>query len=87
MTDDIRNCRRCQRPVVVHSEDYSLFESMHWLCFHLEFEHDDFDPDEACTDPSCPWWIIEVYKRAIVDFGGDPTHVISDAISKRCQDH
>lgn len=28
---------------------------MHWTCFHFEFEHGDYDPDEACDDPSCPW--------------------------------
>jgi hypothetical protein len=33
--------------------NYETFEKMHWLCFHLEFEHDG-DPDIACADPSCP---------------------------------
>jgi hypothetical protein len=28
------------------------FEWTHWLCFYLEFEHGDHDPDEACGDPS-----------------------------------
>jgi len=26
---------------------------MHWVCFHYEFEHGDYDPDRACKDPSC----------------------------------
>lgn len=48
-------CIRCNEPVVVNKESYELFEEMHWLCFHLEFEHIGFDPDEPCEDPSCPW--------------------------------
>ncbi|MEH7108215.1 hypothetical protein [Bacillus sp. JJ1764] len=48
-------CVRCNEPVVVNKENYELFEKMHWLCFHLEFEHTGFDPDEPCEDPSCPW--------------------------------
>lgn len=47
------NCVRCHRPVK-NERDYELFEKMHWVCFHLEFEHDT-DPDEPCGDPSCFW--------------------------------
>ncbi len=39
-------CKRCGKPVEVFAADYDLFEQMHWLCFHLEFEHEG-DPDEA----------------------------------------
>ena len=28
---------------------YDVFEQMHYVCFHYEFEHDPFDPDEECT--------------------------------------
>jgi len=31
-----------------------VFERMHWVCFHYEFEHGDFDVDAACRDSSCP---------------------------------
>lgn len=48
-------CVRCNRPVCVYEKDYLLFEKMHWICFHFEFEHGDYDPDEPCQDPSCPW--------------------------------
>ena len=27
---------------------------MHYVCFHYEFEHDPFDPDEECTAGGCP---------------------------------
>jgi len=40
--------------VVKQAEHYNTFERMHWVCFHLEFEH-QADPDEVCSDPSCFW--------------------------------
>ncbi len=43
-------CVRCQKPVIKYKNNYEIFEKMHWLCFHLEFEH-DCEPDEACKDP------------------------------------
>ena len=49
------SCVRCGGPVVVSRADDERFERRHWLCFHLEFEHEDDDPDEPCSDPSCPW--------------------------------
>jgi hypothetical protein len=48
-------CRFCGQPVKVNEEYYDVFEGMHWLCFHLQFEHGTYDPDEPCDDPSCPW--------------------------------
>lgn len=45
---------RCQQPVVKNAEHYEAFERMHWVCFHLEYEHQG-DPDEPCPDPSCFW--------------------------------
>ncbi|WP_051571559.1 hypothetical protein [Ruminiclostridium cellobioparum] len=42
-------------PVKKFFDEYEVFEQMHWLCFHLEFEHSNYDPDEPCDDPSCPW--------------------------------
>src|SRR4051794_1548869 len=47
-------CVRCQRPVVESAEHYQVFERMHWVCFHLEYEH-SADPDVPCSDPSCFW--------------------------------
>jgi hypothetical protein len=47
-------CQRCGRSVVVEAESYAVFENMHWVCFHYEFEHDPFDPDEECTAGGCP---------------------------------
>lgn len=46
-------CRRCGRAVVASKALYhDVFERMHALCFHLEFEHDG-DPDMPCLDPAC----------------------------------
>jgi hypothetical protein len=47
-------CRRCNRPVEVSKEQYSVFAGMHYVCFHYEFEHDPIDPDEECAAGGCP---------------------------------
>jgi hypothetical protein len=46
-------CRRCGKQVVVNAGHIKVLEGMHWICFHLEYEHGDRDPDEPCDDPSC----------------------------------
>jgi hypothetical protein len=33
---------------------YDVFEGMHYVCFHYEFEHDPADPDDDCGVPGCP---------------------------------
>jgi hypothetical protein len=48
-------CRRCGRPVVVNAANYNVLEGMHRVCFHLEYEHGNNDPDEPCDDPGCFW--------------------------------
>lgn len=48
-------CVRCKEPVRVNKDLYEVFERMHYLCFHLEFEHGNYDPDEFCHVPGCPW--------------------------------
>jgi len=53
MTDSLV-CRRCGRPVVLEADRYEVFEQMHYVCFHYEFEHDPADPDEACGAGGCP---------------------------------
>lgn len=75
-------CRRCNQPVVENADRYDVFEQMHWLCFHLEFEH-QADPDVACGDPSCPWWHIDVLKAKLTEVGIDPQNVLEDAIKRR----
>jgi hypothetical protein len=48
------SCARCGREVRVSREQYETFERMHYVCFHYEFEHDPFDPDEECAAGGCP---------------------------------
>jgi hypothetical protein len=48
-------CKRCGQPIKINKDSSDVFEDMHWLCFHMEFEHGEYDTDEACDDPSCPW--------------------------------
>jgi hypothetical protein len=40
--------------VRVNRESYEILERMHYVCFHFEFEHMGFDPDEECDAPECP---------------------------------
>ena len=55
MTDELQ-CPRCGRPVVRNQDSYVPLERMHWVCFRYEYEHFGAtgDPDQACSDPSCP---------------------------------
>jgi hypothetical protein len=50
-----KKCRRCGKGIVVNASNVDVLEGMHWVCFHLEFEHGDSDPDEPCDDPGCFW--------------------------------
>ena len=47
-------CVRCGQEVRVNRDSYEIFERMHYLCFHYEFEHAGFDPDEECDAGGCP---------------------------------
>ncbi|TDD58514.1 hypothetical protein E1263_19075 [Kribbella antibiotica] len=47
-------CVRYQRSVRVGSKHYEVFERMHYVCFHYEFEHGDADVDEECGAGGCP---------------------------------
>jgi len=74
-------CRRCRRPISSDPEiALDIFEGMHWLCFHLEFEHGD-DPDRACSDATCPWRRIEFLENALRGLGKDPKTVMEQAVA------
>lgn len=49
---EIQRCRRCGR--AVPGADFEIFERMHYLCFHYEFEHGDIDVDMECSAGGCP---------------------------------
>ena len=52
--EDAVLCRRCNRPVIASREHYEVFEQMHYVCFHYEFEHDPADVDNECSAGGCP---------------------------------
>ena len=56
-------CIRCGQSVKKFKDEYEVFENMHWICFHFEFEHGEYDLDEPCEDPSCPWNVRENYRK------------------------
>ena len=74
-------CQRCGKPVIVNAGKYSLFEGMHWICFHFEFEHDG-DPDRPCSCPDCPIGQLEVFRHALIEAGHDPERIISERRGK-----
>jgi hypothetical protein len=47
-------CLRYGRPVHVSKDQYEVFERMHYVCFHYEFEHDPVDVDAQCSAGGCP---------------------------------
>ena len=65
---------------------------MHWICFHLEYEHRvDFeteseasgsvcDADNACSDPDCPMLKIRIYEEALRELGIEPGQLIADRL-------
>jgi len=59
-----RECRRCHKPVVASAADYEVFERMHYVCFHFEFEHQG-DPDVECVAGGCPAAGISLPSRLI----------------------
>jgi len=75
-------CVKCKKPVEVNRKLYEVFEKMHWLCFHFEYEHEG-DPDRPCNDPGCIWWQLEVYKKKLENMGLDPKEVLEQAIKER----
>jgi|ERR1051326_1608456 hypothetical protein len=83
---DATVCRRCGRRIQVNPAlSADVFEGMHWLCFHLEYEHEG-DPDVPCTDyTSCPWWTIAHLERKLQELGVDPRNVISEAIKRHAK--
>ena len=85
MTDVLPNCARCGRPIEVNRDlAADIFEGMHWLRFHLEFEHPG-DPDAECADPSCHVVRPMIYAEALRGAGIDPQAVMRDAIARRHQ--
>ena len=60
-------CRRCNRPVVVSAESYDVFEQMHYVCFHYEFEHNPTDVDQECAAAGCPSASLASGREQVID--------------------
>lgn len=82
MTENPLLCKACGKPIVALAQYADVQEGMHWLCFHLAYEH-DADPDVDCGDLSCPWGTIRLYKERLAALGIDPQSVLDDEIRRR----
>jgi len=51
-------CRRCGQTVEMFADQFEVFEQMHYVCFHYEFEHGDIEPDRECAAGGCPAAIV-----------------------------
>ncbi len=84
--EPILKCRKCGKEIARFKDDaLEIFEGMHWLCFHFEYEHEG-EPDEACSDFSCPNLKIEVYEKALRESGIDPEKAVAEEIRNRLRD-
>lgn len=78
MTSPDLLCRRCGGPVQHNRELFEVLEGMHWICFHLEYEHEG-DADSSCGQPSCFWWQLETLQQKLRALGHDPEEVLKQA--------
>lgn len=69
-TEGFPVCRRCGLPVEANAKDYDVFEQMHYVCFHFEFEHQG-DPDVECSAGGCPAAGVRVPSRFVRTDGVD----------------
>ena len=78
--EPILKCRKCGKAINKFKRDSeTLFEGMHWLCFHFEYEHEG-EPDSACADFSCPNLKIEIFGKTLEAMGVDTEKLIADVI-------
>ena len=75
MSAETQKCVRCGKPVIVNADRYSVYEGMHWICFHFEFEHKG-DPDAPCDCPDCPVGQLEIFRQALTEAGQDPNQLV-----------
>lgn len=73
-------CASCGKPVSSSRKNYELFEHMHWICFHFEFEHGDHDRDQPCDDPSCLW--NRLGNDEIIEIANIPSENTVDSVAE-----
>jgi hypothetical protein len=67
-------CARCGLVVRVNRDSCEIFEGMHYVCFHHEFEHGGFDPDEECDAGGCPSSRLNAPPRALREAAPGEAH-------------
>jgi hypothetical protein len=82
--DGKQPCRRCRYPVRMSPDNYEIFERMHFVCFHYEFEHrsgvPDNDPDVDCGLPGCPSGAAARHKDMLVSVVAELAADCSDGV-------
>jgi len=63
----------------VNTVDYDVFEQMHYVCFHYEFEHPG-DPDLECDAGGCPAAGVHHASRFIRTDGVDLTNAANTLV-------
>ncbi len=81
--DPILKCRKCGKEISKFKQNAEqIYEGMHRLCFHFEYEHEG-EPDESCADDSsCPNFKIKVYEKKLKEAGVDLQKVLEEEIKK-----
>ena len=80
---EAKRCRRCRREISSPTVDTDrVFEGMHVLCFHLEYEHTG-DPDWPCADPGCFVLQRRLFADKLTELGIDTQTVLQDAVKTR----
>ena len=76
------NCKSCGSEI--DETSHETFEGMHWLCFHLAFEHTT-EPNEPCESRLCPIWHLQILKEHLEKSGQNVDEIINNAVEKHWQ--
>lgn len=68
-------CRLCGRPVRTNHIDTEDAADTHWMCYHFAYEH-DADPDQPCSDVTCPLRQNEIFRECLRQLGQDPEQLL-----------
>jgi hypothetical protein len=74
-------CRLCGRPLGTSRLDAEEASDTHWMCYHFAYEH-DADPDQPCSDVTCPLRQNEIFRECLRQLGQDPEQLLLSFLDK-----